>query len=162
MSSFDYLQFVQYSNWANERLLQTAAKLPQEKLMEDAKLSYGSAFQTLRHMLDVEWSWRMACEGYDTQRLFWELKSLDDLETLGKAWRDEGQNLLRYVQGLNAEDFDRSPTVTWVEKPFKIGHMIIHIVNHATNHRSELGWYFTRCGYSPGELEFLDYIDPKE
>lgn len=161
MSTFEYVEFVEYNNWANEHLLDTAANLSFAALMEEPGLSQGSAFHTLRHMLDVEWSWRMACEGYDTRRLVWELKPLDSLETLREAWLAEGQHLLKYVKNLKPEDFERAPSVTWLERPFKIGHMIIHIVNHATNHRSELGWYFTKCGFSLGEVEFLDYIDPR-
>jgi uncharacterized damage-inducible protein DinB len=161
MSCFDYVQFVEYNNWANDRLLAAAAMIPVEQLMTGTTLSHGSAFQTLRHMLDVEWSWRMACEGYDTRRLVWELKPLDNLTALREAWQGEGKNLLKYVKERSEEDFERAPSITWLEKPFKIGHMLIHIVNHATNHRSELGWYFTRCGHSLGEVEFLDYIDPR-
>jgi uncharacterized damage-inducible protein DinB len=160
--TFDYLSFIEYNNWANQRLLATAAKLSHDQLHSDPSLSQGTAFQTLRHMLDVDWSWRMACEGYDTRRLVWELKPLEDLDVLALAWQTEGKQLLRYVQGLQPEDFEREPAVTWIERPFKIGHMVMHIVNHGTNHRSELGWYFTRCGYSPGDLEFLDYIDPRD
>jgi hypothetical protein len=55
MTTFDYVTNIQYHNWANERLLATAEKIPHDQLMAGEKLSQGTAFETLRHMLDVDW-----------------------------------------------------------------------------------------------------------
>jgi uncharacterized damage-inducible protein DinB len=162
MPAFDFKTYVEYNNWANQRLLATAAQLPSDALMTDPSLSHGTAFETLRHMLDVEWSWRLACEGQNPPGLVWDVIPLSDFQSLVQAWEIEGQHLLQYVSLLPDEGFERELTPGWMEKPFKVGHMIIHLVNHATNHRSELGWFFTRCGHSPGDLEFINYLDPAE
>jgi len=36
---------------------------------------------------------------------------------------------------------------------------MVHQVNHGTQHRSEVAMILTRCGYSPGWLDFLYYMD---
>jgi uncharacterized damage-inducible protein DinB len=159
MSVVDISALVQYNNWANRRLIDTATHLSADQLMANVSLSNGSAFETLRHMLDVEWSWRLACEGKPATQVLWEIEPLADLQAVTTYWRAEGERLLALVQILSEDAFEREVIPSWSTRSYQIRHILLHILHHATNHRSEVGWYFTRLGHSPGDLEFLDYMD---
>jgi uncharacterized damage-inducible protein DinB len=45
---------------------------------------------------------------------------------------------------------------TWA---YPLWQMLIHQVNHATQHRSEAAMLLTQMGCSPGDLDLLIYVD---
>lgn len=155
--AIDYLTFIEYNNWANGQILDTAAKLSDEQL-HSGTLSHGSAFLTLQHMLNAEWVWRQACIGTPYNDELWRIEPFADLPSLRAYWEAEGQRLLEFVLSLSEADLERKMKPNWTDELLEIKYILLHIVNHASNHRSELGWYFTACGYSPGEPEFADYM----
>jgi uncharacterized damage-inducible protein DinB len=128
-------------------------------LNEEAGFSHGSIFHSLRHTLDVEWSWRLACLGQPADQTLWEIVPLPDLGAVVEYWELEHDRLAKFLQELEPEDLDRLITPSWMDHSYAIRHVILHIVNHGTAHRDAIGWALTRLGHSPGELDFLDYID---
>ncbi len=39
-------------------------------------------------------------------------------------------------------------------------HMMSHVVNHGTQHRSEVAPALTQLGLSPGDLDLIVYVNP--
>ena len=80
MDRGDLRLFVRFHAWANSKIIETAGALSDEELRADGVLDHGSAFQTLRHLVDVDWSWREFAEGRDPgQTYVWDLFPMDDL-----------------------------------------------------------------------------------
>ena len=57
MNAEDLLTLVRYHAWANERILAAAECLSDEELRRPGTLDHGSVFDTLRHLVDADWSW---------------------------------------------------------------------------------------------------------
>jgi uncharacterized damage-inducible protein DinB len=154
-----YLELmVAYHAWAGQRLLEQAARLAAADLASESP-SHGSVFRTLRHMLDVSWSWRRAAEGLPDGGLLWEVEPLEDLSAVRAYWAAEDERLLAFVRSLTADDLERDVTPPWKQRPFTIWQVVLHIVFHGADHANEVGWQLTRLGQSPGELGFMRYID---
>jgi len=153
------LALVRFHAWANERILTTAARLTDEEFRRTANLDHGSAFQTLRHLVDVDWSWREFCEGNDVGDTYlWDLGfALDDLTAIHAFCRGEDARLRSYVGSLDEAALAESLTMS---EDFAAPRWLVlaHVVNHGTQHRSELARYLTECGHSPGELDLLDAL----
>jgi uncharacterized damage-inducible protein DinB len=160
MDADTLLAFVRFHAWANDRILATAGELTDEELRGAASLDHGSAFQTLRHLVDVDWSWREFCIGNDVGATYvWDQGfALDDLPAIHAFCLEEDGRLRTLVGSLDdaalAEPWGTRPDFTpprWL--------VVAHVVNHGTQHRSELARYLTECGHSPGELDLLDAFE---
>src|SRR5512134_910739 len=155
------LAFVRYHAWANELILTTAGRLTDEELRRTATLDHDSAFQTLRHLMDVDWSWRQFCLGNHIGNTYvWDHGFvLDDLPSFHAFCLAEDAHLRRYVgslgQGALNEQLAMSDDPEDVLPRWLI---LAHVVNHGTQHRSELARYLTECGHSPGDLDLLDAL----
>jgi uncharacterized damage-inducible protein DinB len=152
---------VRYHAWANDRILATASDLTDEQIHRPATHDRGSAFETIRHLVDVDWSWRQFCSGQDVGETFvWDHGfTLDAISQLHAFTLEEDARLREYVASLDRASLDErlvmssSPDDTiprWL--------ILAHVVNHGTQHRSELARYFTVCGHSPGDLELMDAL----
>jgi uncharacterized damage-inducible protein DinB len=159
MDSGSLLALVHFHAWANDRILTTATGLSDEEFRRPGVLDRGSAFHTLRHLVDNDWSWREFCIGNDVGDTYpWDHGfALDDLRAIHAFSLEEDARLRSYVESL--DDTVLSEPLAMSEDPddrMPRWLILAHIVNHGTQHRSELAHYLTRCGHSPGDLDLLD------
>jgi uncharacterized damage-inducible protein DinB len=157
MDQDSLLAFVRFHAWANDRILTTAAGLSEEELRRNAVLDHGSAFQTFRHLVDVDWSWREVLLGNDVGETYvWDHGfALDDLPAIHAFCLEEDVRLRSYVESFDAAALTESLAMSAdFARPRWL--VVAHIVNHGTQHRSELAGYLTMCGHSPGDLDLLD------
>jgi uncharacterized damage-inducible protein DinB len=150
-----------YHAWANDRLLTTAAELSEEQFRKPDVLDRGSAFDTVRHLVDVDWSWRQFCIGNDIGETYvWDHGfTLDEISQLHAFSLEEDVRFRDYVASLDQTELDERLVMS--EDPndtIPRWLILAHIVNHGTQHRSELARYFTVCGHSPGDLDLLDSL----
>ena len=159
MDADTLLGFVRFHAWANDRIMTTAAGLSDDELRRTGVLDHDSAFQTLRHLVDVDWSWREFLLGNDIgQTYVWDHGyALDDLPSIRAFSLEEDDRLRRYVESLDAAAL-AEPMAMSEDPDDRLPRWLIvaHVVNHGTQHRSELARYLTECGHSPGDLDLLD------
>lgn len=160
MDADSLLAFVRFQAWANDRILTTAAGLSDEEFRKTANLDHGSAFQTLRHVVDVDWSWREVLLGNDVGDTYvWDHGfALDDLPAIHAFCLEEDTRLRSHVESLDDAALAESLAMSAdFARPRWL--VVAHVVNHGTQHRSELARYLTECGHSPGDLDLLDALE---
>ena len=156
----DYLRtLVGYHRWTGQRLLGAAERVSADELAA-GELSWGSAFKTLLHVLDVSYSWRLVAEGAQSPGWVWDVAPLEDLESVRRFWEAEDERLAAFVESLGPDDADRVVEKSnWPGHPFRTWQIVAHIVNHQVEHGNEIGWELTELGHSPGGLGFIAFID---
>jgi uncharacterized damage-inducible protein DinB len=155
-----FLTLYAYNDWANERILTQAAGLTPEQLLAPAAVPHGNLRDTLVHILGAEWIWRRRWEG-DSPPAVLSADDFPTLEALAAAFAAERAARQAYLAGLSDEALHRSLAYTTTDgraMQNTLWHLLAHLVNHGTQHRSEAAVLLTEFGRSPGNLDLITYL----
>lgn len=151
-------QLIRYNFWADERILDACAQLPDEaftrRLTPDP--GWGSLRGILVHALDAEVGWRAVLQG-QSDGFILEEDNFPDPGSLRESWAAERDAWLAYAAGLTDEQLNRD-TGAVHDQGMLARQVIVHVVNHGTQHRAEAAAILTGYGLSPGELDFDVYL----
>jgi len=87
---------------------------------------------------DLLYEWSYKCIGKDV--------SPDDLAPDALGCVESLSKIIQY-RNLSGEPFQN---IHW--------HLMVHLVNHGTQHRSEAAVMLTDFGHSPGDIDFLFFL----
>jgi uncharacterized damage-inducible protein DinB len=154
-----------YSAWANRRLLDAAAALSPEAFAAPGDGGFGSVRDTLVHIVAAQriylGRWQ-AAPPVAPPVADLDPAAYPDVDSIRASWEDVEQATQAFLAGLTERDLGRvvayvnSRGETWA---YPLWQQLLHQVNHATQHRSEVAALLTRYGRSPGWLDFLVYLD---
>lgn len=162
----DYLHFLyEYNYWANTRVLDTCATLSQDVFLrgQGSSTANPSIRDTLVHTMWAQEIWLARWGGVSPTgvldpadfgtlaliRQYWDLVERHTRGFIDATQEDVLQATLHYTN-TRGEPFSYPRWMT-----------MVHQVNHATQHRSEVAQLLTRAGNSPGNLDLLVYMDEK-
>ena len=165
MNLTDIRHLFDYTEWANDLVMDAATKLSDEHLCHDFGISYRSIFGTLLHMAGADWIWLERWNGRsptkDEAWSLWTTDSCPQLATLGDRWANLIDERRRFVGGLDEERLS-------AELQFKLlsGHpnsmrlvdQMQHIANHATMHRGQVVGMIRQLGFEPPATDLLFYL----
>jgi uncharacterized damage-inducible protein DinB len=150
-----------YNAWANARVLDAAANVTAEKLVQPAGLSHGSVRGALVHVMSPEYVWRTRCQEGVFPKAPLAEQDFPTLDVLQARWREEEAKLLAYVGGLRDEDLARVAryqTTAGVAHENPLWQVLVHVVNHGTQFRGEAALALTQMGHSPGNLDLMAWL----
>ena len=146
----DFRMFAGYNDWANKRLYEAAARLPDTSYRAARGVYFGSLHGTLNHILvaDRIWMRRFTREGPLPVRLDEIL--YDELPALTAARHEEDERIIAYTAGLNEAELDSAITYETVTNPApqtqKLRNALAHFFNHQTHHRGQAHAVLTMTG----------------
>ncbi|MDQ3846474.1 MAG: DinB family protein [Bacteroidota bacterium] len=134
------LQFSVYNTWANELLLGTITKLPEEKQHQEVPSSFTSLYKTVLHVWDAESIWWQRLKLQErivppsenfTGAMTEMVTGLLNQNRQWQEWINEAQErMLEHVfhyQNSKREQFKQP-----------VYQMLLHLFNHGTYHRGQL------------------------
>ena len=146
-----------YNEWANEKLLDAAAGVPEDRLRTGEGTSFGSVLETFGHICAAQDVWLARWTvGKDDRRVLDDQKKgtfavlKQDIEKSHAALRE-------YVAGLSDAIVDATCSYRdRADNEYKraLWRMLVHMANHGTYHRGEIAAALSELGHSPGDLDF--------
>lgn len=160
MNQADIAELFRYNRWAWSHVLAKAAQVTPDQYAALAPVPHGSLRGTLVHALSADITWRSRCEGISPTRPLNEL-DLPTIEGLQKRWEAESQAFAGLVARLSDADLEATlhyKTTKGVPMDDVLWHVLAHVLNHGTQHRSEAAMLLTTFGYSPGDLDLIVFL----
>jgi uncharacterized damage-inducible protein DinB len=147
-----------YNGWATARILNAAGSLSDEEFIRTdiVPVSFGSLRGALVHMLDVERSTRLRLSRNVTMEPLDEA-NYTSISQVSQALRAEATAMKDYLIGLEDEHMDNH--VSFPDgKSIPCWQLLMHMIQHSGQHRSEVAVLLTALDRSPGELDFPIFL----
>ena len=153
----------EYSAWATERIFTQAAALTPEQYMTPPNETMPSVRRILVHALGAETLWLTRFRTGSSVISFGE-DDFPDLAALRQAWERQQEAMLAHLDTFTDDilaqpfGFERRG----VPLEMVLWQIFFQLINHGTQHRSEVAALFTEYGHSPGALDFMFFILQRE
>ena len=145
-----------YDRWATRRVLAVLDGLDPEIWRLTAAVGDRGLGNILVHHLGASQRWRI---GFETQGAGEEpepeREPLPTIDELRDRWETEWAAVDAWLPTLT-DGF-----VAHVLEGVPIWQMLVHVVNHGTQHRAEAAALLTAEGRSPGQLDLVDYAEER-
>lgn len=151
----------EYNSWANGHILDTVAQLSPDQLNAEDSSSFGSIHSTLVHIVGVQWLWLRRWQGHLPATMF-DPQTFPDLNSLRTHWHQVERETHDFVAACIEADLARIITYRNLQNEqwaYPLWQQMLHQINHATQHRSEVAMVLSALGYSPGWLDLLYFVD---
>ena len=161
-----------YNDWADARLLAACATVSPEQYTAPTSYGHGSLRATMVHILDNIWQQRITLQGYYQEPLANEAAyeatelhedALPTLAALRERWLIEQREMWAYLDTLSEETLNS--TIRYVIpgaiRERVVWHILLDLILHATQHRSEAAALLTDYGQSPGDFDFTMFLNER-
>lgn len=148
-----------YNEWAWQRVFPRLAALPDEAYFAERPFFWHSLHGLTVHCYGAEWIWLQRVKGTSPSALpspdaFSSLAAVRaEWDPLRTAWRD-------FVAGLTSADLSRevhSRNTEGEEQWLVLDDLLRHVMNHATEHRSQMTPTLAQLGHPTEPLDYLAF-----
>ena len=141
-----------YDRWATRRVLAALDRLDPAVWTRTDAVGERGLGSILVHHLGASQRWRNAFQetGESPEP---EDEPLPTVDELRERWEAEWSIVDAWLPTVS-DDF-----VAYVHEGVPVWQMLVHVVNHGTQHRAEAAALLTVEGRSPGELDMINFAD---
>ena len=153
MTPNDIKFLFEYDRWATRRLFAQLDGLDPEVWSRTNVVDERGMGGILVHQLGAMMRWRDDLQRVETKRPRLESGPLPGPSELHELFEAEWAAYARWSDDISDD------MLAYVVDGVPIWQMLVHVVNHGTQHRSEVAALLTAEGRSPGDLDLIDFAE---
>ncbi len=150
-----------YNRWANGRLYDACARLPEADYYAARPAFFGSIHRTLNHILLADRIWLARIRGGPPVTLPLDAELHATLAGLREARTAEDESIIAYLDGLAAAELESEVRYTNSRGELfatPLGVVLQHLFNHQTHHRGQVHDMLTQTGVAPPPLDLIFFV----
>jgi uncharacterized damage-inducible protein DinB len=156
-------RMARYNQWANGRLYEACAQLPEAEYQKSRQAFFGSLHGTLCHLLVTDWEWVSRVEGKPSRGLALDHQPFATLAELRAARVAQDEHIIEVVDGLDEAAAFGDAVYRRVSAPQEEyrtpRHLcLLHMFNHETHHRGQAHDQLSQTDVPPPPLDLLFYL----
>jgi uncharacterized damage-inducible protein DinB len=156
-----FLTLARYNAWANRRLYDSCAALPEAEYMKSRAAFFGSIHGTLNHLLVGDRIWLARIEHKPNPKLTLDQHLYGDLVALRVARQAEDDRLINIVGGIAERSLDQILAYANTagqrrQTPLRL--VLAHLLNHQTHHRGQVHGLLSQTSVAPPSLDLILYL----
>jgi uncharacterized damage-inducible protein DinB len=151
---------VGFNAWADTRVLELARQLTSEQIHAKQPMGFGTVFETLVHIMGAERTWLTRWQGSSPSALP-PAANYQDLDQLEVDWRAVHKDLRAFINAVDNDTLHANLTYQNTKgESFTqpLIWLILHTMNHSTEHRTQIAAICTMAGHDTGPLDLIHYI----
>jgi uncharacterized damage-inducible protein DinB len=154
------------------RILAACAKVSREQYAAQTSYARGGLRATMLHILDNTWQQRITLQGYYQEPLADEAAhdatelhedAFPTFAALRERWMTERHEMRAYLDALTEETLNGTIryVIPGVVREHVVWQILIDVIIHATQHRTEAATLLTGYSQSPGDYEFTMFLNER-
>ena len=149
-----------YNAWANARLYDAVAQLPDGEFEKERPSFFGSIKVTLNHVLNGSRAWAERIEGQPPRKFVFDEVLYDGLDALRGAQEAFDDRLIALVGDLTEERIagDLTYTASLGEATTPMAMVLAHLINHGTHHRGQVHDMLSATTVAPPSLDIIYFV----
>jgi len=146
-----------YNRWAWDRVFPSVEQLPAAEYFLDRGSFIHSIHSGLVHSMSAEWVWLSRIHGSSPATMM-DPASFPDFGAIKARWMPINAEFQTYVGSLLEGDLQRTVTFSNTrgrEGTMILGDLLQHVINHATEHRSQITPALWTLGFPTPPLDYM-------
>jgi uncharacterized damage-inducible protein DinB len=158
MNTNAFRHFYDYHFTENRKIWDSyVTPLTHEQFTRDVDYSLGSVRDQIVHLMNVDDAWFSGLRGVENPKPF-NPATFDDRKIIRAHWDSVEQNMRDYLAELRDEMLFKKPFEDGEDKDLILWQVLLHVVNHGTDHRAQLLRLLNDLGVKTTSQDYIFYV----